>query len=33
MTTKQERGRLFNGPEKLPDVCNQPVQLEFTFKY
>ena len=24
---------LFNGPEKLPDVCDQPVQLEFAFKY
>lgn len=33
LTDKTPIRDLFNGPEKLPDVCDQPVQLEFAFKY
>ena len=33
LTDKTPTRDLFNGPEKLPDVCDQPVQLEFAFKY
>lgn len=33
LTDKTPIRDLFNGPEKLPDVCDQPSQLEFAFKY
>lgn len=33
LTDKTPVRDLFNGPEKLLDVCDQPVQLEFAFKY
>ena len=33
LTDKTPIRDLFNGTEKLPDVCDQPVQLEFAFKY
>lgn len=33
LTDKTPIRDLFNGPEKLPDVCDQPIQLEFAFKY
>ena len=33
LTDKTPIRDLFNGPEKLPDVFDQPVQLEFAFKY
>lgn len=33
LTDKTPIRDLFNGPEKLPDVCDQSVQLEFAFKY
>lgn len=33
LTDKPPIRDLFNGPEKLPDVCDQPIQLEFAFKY
>lgn len=33
LTDKTPIRDLFNGPEKLTDVCDQPVQLELVFKY
>ena len=33
LTDKTPIRDLFYGPEKLPDVCDQSVQLEFAFKY
>lgn len=33
LTDKTSIRDLFNGPEKLTDVCDQPVQLELVFKY
>jgi hypothetical protein len=33
LTDKTPVRDLFNGPEKLLDICDQPVQLEFVFKY
>ena len=33
LTDKTPIRDLFNGIGKLPDVCDQPVQLEFAFKY
>ena len=33
LTDKTPIRDLFNGPEKLPDACDQPIQLEFAFKY
>lgn len=33
LTDKTPVRDLFNGPEKLLDVCDQPVQLEIAFKY
>lgn len=33
LTDKAPIRDLFNGPEKLTDVCDQPVQLELVFKY
>jgi hypothetical protein len=33
LTDKTPIRDLFNGPEKMPNICDQPVQLEFVFKY
>ena len=33
LTDKTPIRDLFNGPEKMPNICDQPVQLEFAFKY
>jgi hypothetical protein len=33
LTDKTQVRDLFNGSEKMPDVCDQPVQLEIAFKY
>ena len=33
LTDKTPLRDLFKGPEKLEEVCDQPVQLEFAFKY
>ena len=33
LTDKTPIRDLFNGPEKLPDICDQHIQLEFAFKY
>lgn len=33
LTDKTPIRDLFNGPEKLTDICDQPVQLELVFKY
>lgn len=33
LTDKTPIRDLFNGPEKLTDVCNQPVQLELVFNF
>lgn len=33
LTDKTPIRNLFNGPEKMPNICDQPVQLELVFKY
>ena len=33
LTDKTPIRDLFNGPEKMPNICDQPVQLELVFKY